>query len=231
MFLDDILGYGPIDTLLKEEEVTEIMVNGPDLVFVERSGKLTRDPNVRFLDEDHVRRVIDKIVSEIGRRIDESTPMVDARLPDGSRVNAVISPLAVGGPFLTIRKFATDPLQIDDLIRFGSINAHAARFLQACIVGRLNGVVSGGTGTGKTTMLNVMSGFIPDDERIVTVEDAKELQLHQEHVLSMESRPPNVEGRERSRFAISSRTPSVCAPTVSSLASVVPVRRSTCSRP
>ncbi|MEZ5309664.1 MAG: CpaF family protein [Microthrixaceae bacterium] len=192
---DDILGYGPIDTLLKEEEVTEIMVNGPDLVFVERSGKLTRDPNVRFLDEDHVRRVIDKIVSEIGRRIDESTPMVDARLPDGSRVNAVISPLAVGGPFLTIRKFATDPLQIDDLIRFGSINAHAARFLQACIVGRLNGVVSGGTGTGKTTMLNVMSGFIPDDERIVTVEDAKELQLHQEHVLSMESRPPNVEGR------------------------------------
>ena len=192
---DDILGYGPIDTLLKEEEVTEIMVNGPDLVFVERSGKLTRDPNVRFLDEDHVRRVIDKIVSEIGRRIDESTPMVDARLPDGSRVNAVISPLAVGGPFLTIRKFATDPLQIDDLIRFGSVNAHAARFLQACIVGRLNGVVAGGTGTGKTTMLNVLSGFIPDDERIVTVEDAKELQLHQEHVLSMESRPPNVEGR------------------------------------
>ncbi|MCB1258000.1 MAG: CpaF family protein, partial [Microthrixaceae bacterium] len=192
---DDILGYGPIDTLLKEEEVTEIMVNGPDLVFVERSGKLTRDANVRFLDEDHVRRVIDKIVSEIGRRIDESTPMVDARLPDGSRVNAVISPLAVGGPFLTIRKFSTDPLQIDDLIRFGSVNAHAARFLQACIVGRLNGVVAGGTGTGKTTMLNVLSGFIPDDERIVTVEDAKELQLHQEHVLSMESRPPNVEGR------------------------------------
>ena len=192
---DDILGYGPIDQLLRDEDVTEIMVNGPERVFVERSGKLTKDPAVRFLDEDHVRRVIDKIVSEIGRRIDESTPMVDARLPDGSRVNAVIAPLAIGGPFLTIRKFSADPLQIDDLIRFGSVNAHAARFLQACIVGRLNGVVAGGTGTGKTTMLNVLSSFIPDDERIVTVEDAKELQLHQEHVLSMESRPPNVEGR------------------------------------
>ena len=192
---DDILGYGPIDQLLKDEAVTEIMVNGPERVFVERNGKLTKDPVVRFLDEDHVRRVIDKIVSEIGRRIDESTPMVDARLPDGSRVNAVIAPLAIEGPFLTIRKFSADPLQIDDLIRYGSVNAHSARFLQACIVGRLNGVVSGGTGTGKTTMLNVLSSFIPDDERIVTVEDAKELQLHQEHVLSMESRPPNVEGR------------------------------------
>jgi pilus assembly protein CpaF len=192
---DDILGYGPIDSLLKDEDVSEIMVNGPDRVFVERKGKLAKDDAIRFLDEDHVRRVIDKIVSEIGRRIDESTPMVDARLPDGSRVNAVISPLAIGGPFLTIRKFSADPLQIDDLIRYGSLNAHAARFLQACIVGRLNGVVSGGTGTGKTTMLNVMSSFIPDDERIVTVEDAKELQLHQEHVLCLESRPPNVEGR------------------------------------
>jgi pilus assembly protein CpaF len=192
---DDILGYGPIDSLLRDEDVSEIMVNGPERVFVERSGKLTKDPEIRFLDEDHVRRVIDKIVSEIGRRIDESTPMVDARLPDGSRVNAVISPLAIGGPFLTIRKFSADPLQIDDLIRYGSLNAHAARFLQACIVGRLNGVVAGGTGTGKTTMLNVLSSFIPDDERIVTVEDAKELQLHQEHVLCMESRPPNVEGR------------------------------------
>lgn len=192
---DDILGYGPIDQLLQEEAVSEVMVNGPDMIFVERDGKLARDTSIRFVDSDHVRRVIDKIVSEVGRRIDESTPMVDARLPDGSRVNAVISPLAIGGPFLTIRKFATDPLRIDDLIRFGSINAHAARFVQACIVGRLNAVVSGGTGTGKTTMLNVMSGFIPNDERIVTVEDAKELQLHQEHVLSLESRPPNVEGR------------------------------------
>ncbi len=192
---DDILGYGPIDKLLHDEDVTEVMVNGPDLVFVERSGKLTRDDSIRFIDGDHVRRVIDKIVSEVGRRVDESTPMVDARLPDGSRVNAVISPLSIGGPFLTIRKFAADPLQIDDLIRFGSVNAHSARFLQACIVGKLNVIVSGGTGTGKTTMLNVLSSFIPEDERIVTVEDAKELQLHQEHVLCMESRPPNVEGR------------------------------------
>jgi pilus assembly protein CpaF len=191
---DDILGYGPIDKLLKEEAVTEVMVNGPDTVYVERSGRIEKDP-ATFVDAEHLRRIIDKIVSEVGRRIDESTPMVDARLPDGSRVNAVISPLAIDGPFLTIRKFATDPLQVDDLIRFGSINAHSARFLQACIVGKLNVLVSGGTGTGKTTMLNVLSSFIPTDERIVTIEDAKELQLHQDHVLSMEARPPNIEGR------------------------------------
>jgi pilus assembly protein CpaF len=191
---DDILGYGPIDNLLKDENVTEVMVNGPDTVYVERGGKIERDV-ATFVDEEHLRRIIDKIVSEVGRRIDESNPMVDARLPDGSRVNAVISPLAIGGPFLTIRKFSKDPLQIDDLIRFGSVNAHAARFLQACVVGRLNVVVSGGTGTGKTTMLNVLSSFIPPEERIVTVEDAKELQLHQDHVLSLEARPPNIEGR------------------------------------
>lgn len=191
---DDILGYGPIDRLLKEEAVTEIMVNGPDRVYVERSGRIEKD-QASFVDETHLRRIIDKIVGEIGRRIDESTPMVDARLPDGSRVNAVIHPLAYGGPFLTIRKFSTDPLQIDDLIRFGTLNAHAARFLQACVVGRLNIIVSGGTGTGKTTTLNVLSSFIPSDERIITVEDAKELQLHQEHVLALEARPPNIEGR------------------------------------
>jgi len=191
---DDILGYGPIDKLLKEEGVTEVMVNGPNTVYVERGGRIERDP-ATFVDSDHLRRIIDKIVSEVGRRIDESTPMVDARLPDGSRVNAVVSPLAIDGPFLTIRKFSTDPLQIDDLIRYGSVNAHAARFLQACIVGKLNCIVSGGTGTGKTTMLNVLSSFIPPEERIVTIEDAKELQLHQDHVLSMEARPPNIEGR------------------------------------
>ena len=191
---DDILGYGPIDKLLNEEAVTEIMVNGPDMVYVERNGQIEKD-STTFADSEHLRRVIDKIVSEVGRRIDESTPLVDARLPDGSRVNAVIHPLAIGGPFLTIRKFATDPLQIDDLIRYGSVNAHAARFLQACIVGKLNVIVSGGTGTGKTTMLNVLSSFIPPEERIVTIEDAKELQLHQDHVLSMEARPPNIEGR------------------------------------
>src|SRR4051794_7024402 len=191
---DDILGYGPIDRLLKDEDITEVMVNGPEAVFTERAGRIEKT-SASFVDETHLRRIIDKIVGQVGRRIDESTPMVDARLPDGSRVNAVIHPLAIGGPFLTIRKFSKDPYQIDDLIRFGTLNAHAARFMQACVVGRLNVIVSGGTGTGKTTTLNVLSSFIPADERIVTVEDAKELQLHQEHVLAMEARPPNIEGR------------------------------------
>lgn len=191
---DDILGYGPIDKLLREESVSEIMCNGPKQIYVERGGKLERD-EVTFVDETHLRRIIDKIVAQVGRRIDESSPLCDARLPDGSRVNAVISPLSVGGPFLTIRKFSADPLRIDDLIRFGTLSVHAARFLQACIVGKLNVVVSGGTGTGKTTTLNVLSSFIPADERIITVEDAKELQLNQDHVLSLETRPPNVEGK------------------------------------
>ena len=191
---DDILGYGPIDRLLKDEEITEVMVNGPEKVYVERNGRLER-ASASFVDEVHLRRIIDKIVGEIGRRIDESSPLCDARLPDGSRVNAVIHPLAIEGPFLTIRKFSKDPLQVDDLIRFGTLNAHSARFLQACVVGRLNVIVSGGTGTGKTTTLNVMSSFIPPEERIVTVEDSKELQLHQDHVLALEARPPNIEGR------------------------------------
>ena len=191
---DDILGYGPIDRLLKDEEISEVMVNGPESVYVERAGRIERT-NASFVDETHLRRIIDKIVSQVGRRIDEATPMVDARLPDGSRVNAVIHPLAIGGPFLTIRKFSKDPYQIDGLIRFGTLNAHSARFLQACVVGRLNVIVSGGTGTGKTTTLNVLSSFIPTDERIVTIEDAKELQLHQDHVLAMEARPPNIEGK------------------------------------
>ena len=191
---DDILGYGPIDRLLKDDDVSEVMCNGPDQVYVERNGKLELS-SATFVDETHLRRIIDKIVSEIGRRIDEANPLCDARLPDGSRVNAVIHPLAIGGPFLTIRKFAREKLQIDDLIRFGTLNAHSARFLQACVVGRLNVIVSGGTGTGKTTTLNVLSSFIPDGERIVTVEDAKELQLHQDHVLALEARPANIEGR------------------------------------
>ena len=191
---DDILGYGPIDKLLRDEDVSEIMVNGPDQIYVERSGKLSTE-DIHFVDECHLRRVIDKIVAQVGRRIDESSPLCDARLPDGSRVNAIISPLATGGPYLTIRKFSADPLHIDDLIRFGTLNVAAARFLQACIVGKLNIVISGGTGTGKTTALNVLSSFIPDDERIITVEDAKELQLNQDHVLSLETRPPNVEGK------------------------------------
>ena len=191
---DDILGYGPIDRLLNDDEVTEVMVNGPDLVFVERGGKLEKT-GASFVDDTHLRRIIDKIVGQVGRRIDEAQPLCDARLPDGSRVNAVIHPLAIGGPFLTIRKFSKDPYQIDDLIRFGTMNAASARFLQAMVVGRLNIIVSGGTGTGKTTTLNVLSSFIPGDERIVTVEDAKELQLNQEHVLALEARPPNIEGK------------------------------------
>ncbi len=191
---DDILGYGPIDRLLKDDSVTEVMVNGPEQVFVEQNGRLTKT-DASFVDETHLRRIIDKIVGQIGRRIDEASPMVDARLPDGSRVNAVIQPLSIDGPFLTIRKFSKEPFQVDDLIRFGTLNAASARFLQACVVGRLNMIVSGGTGTGKTTTLNVLSSFIPADERIVTIEDAKELQLHQEHVLAMETRPPNIEGK------------------------------------
>src|SRR3954471_2257429 len=191
---DDILGYGPIDKHLHDHSVTEVMVNGPQRVFVERDGKI-QSTSTTFIDDHHLRRVIDKIVGQGGRRTDEATPMVDARLPDGSRVNAVVHPLAIGGPFLTIRKFATDPYTVEALIGFGSFNAAKARLLLACVVGRLNVIVAGGTGTGKTTTLNVLSAFIPDDERIVTIEDAKELQLHQDHVLAMEARPPNIEGR------------------------------------
>ena len=191
---NDVLGYGPIEPLLNDESVTEIMVNGPNSVYVERAGKAGLAP-VKFLDEDHLRRVIEKIVAQVGRRIDESSPLCDARLPDGSRVNAVIPPLAIGGPFLTIRKFSKDPLGIEDLIGFGTLTPAAASFLQACIIGKLNVIISGGTGSGKTTTLNVMSSFIPEGERVITIEDAKELQLRQDHVLCMESRPANVEGK------------------------------------
>jgi len=191
---NDILGYGPIQTYLEDPEVSEVMVNGPDKVYIERHGKIERTPT-SFIDETHLRRVIDKIVGEVSRRVDEASPMVDARLPDGSRVNAVIHPLAYGGPFLTIRKFSKDPLQVEDLISNLTITAALARFIEACVVGRLNIIVSGGTDTGKTTLLNVLSSFVPNDERIVTIEDSKELQLRQEHVASLESRPPNIEGR------------------------------------
>jgi pilus assembly protein CpaF len=190
---DDTIGYGPIDRFLHDPGITEVMVNGPKSVYIERRGKI-EETDVEFVDENHLRRTIDKIVGQIGRRIDESSPMVDARLPDGSRVNAVIHPVAIGGPFLTIRKFSKDPYTIGDLISFGSITPQVAHFVDACVRGRLNVVVSGGTGTGKTTLLNVLSSFIPNDERIVTIEDAKELKLLQEHVCSLESRPPNIEG-------------------------------------
>jgi pilus assembly protein CpaF len=190
---DDILGYGPIDALLRDDTVTEVMVNGFDHVYVERRGKLERT-DVRFVDDSHVMRIIDKIVSQVGRRVDEASPMVDARLPDGSRVNAIIPPLALNGPTLTIRKFSRDPYTINDLITFGTLTARSAQFLAACVKGKLNVLVSGGTGTGKTTTLNAMSAFIPGDERIVTIEDAAELQLQQDHVITLESRPSNIEG-------------------------------------
>jgi pilus assembly protein CpaF len=191
---DEILGHGPLEPLLRDPDITEIMVNGPDYVYVERSGKLY-PVDARFSNEAHLRRVIDKIVGRVGRRIDEASPLVDARLPDGSRVNAVIGPVALDGAMLTIRKFSQDPFTDADLIAFGTITPPVRDFLRACVLGRRNIVISGGTGSGKTTTLNVISSFIPEDERIVTIEDAAELQLHQEHVLRMESRPANIEGR------------------------------------
>jgi pilus assembly protein CpaF len=190
----EILGYGPLEPLLRDDTVTEIMVNGPDKIFIERNGKLEH-VNVSFESEDHLMRIIDRIVSPLGRRVDESSPMVDARLPDGSRVNAIIPPLALNGPTLTIRKFSRRPLTVDDLIGFGTLTQEAVEFLKACVMSRLNIMVSGGTGSGKTTLLNVLSGFIPEDERIVTIENAAELQLRQEHVVTLESRPPNIEGK------------------------------------
>lgn len=191
---DDILGYGPIEPYLRDDSVSEVMVNGPFDIWLERKGRLSR-VEAKFNDEAHLRRTIDKIVSRIGRRIDESSPMVDARLPDGSRVNAVVPPLAIDGSSLTIRKFSRDPLTAENLIEFGSMSRKTADFLDACVRGRLNIVVSGGTGAGKTTTLNVLSSFIPHDERIVTIEDAAELQLKQEHVVRLESRPSNIEGK------------------------------------
>jgi pilus assembly protein CpaF len=190
----EILGFGPLEPLLSDEGVTEIMVNGCKNVFVERKGKVERVP-VSFESDDHVMRIIDRIVSPLGRRIDESSPYVDARLPDGSRVNAVIPPISLVGPILTIRKFAKIPITIENLIGYGTITAEAVEFLKACVCSRLNVVISGGTGSGKTTLLNILSQFIPSDERIITIENAAELQLRQEHVVSLESRPPNIEGR------------------------------------
>ena len=190
---DDALGLGPLERMLDDESITEIMVNGFDQIYVERNGRLTLT-SARFTSEEHLRRVIERIVSRVGRRIDESSPLVDARLADGSRVNAVIPPLAVDGSTLTIRKFSKTPFTVGDLVRFGSITEQMAHLLHACVQARLNILVSGGTGTGKTTMLNVLSRFIPADERIVTIEDAVELKLQQPHVVRMEARPPNIEG-------------------------------------
>lgn len=194
MLLDEIIGFGPIQPLLNDDDITEVMVNGPKMIFMERNGKIQQS-DVRFVDNDHVLRVIERIVTPLGRRIDEASPMVDARLPDGSRVNAIIPPLAIDGPSLTIRKFRRDPLKVQDLVNYGSITPNVVRFLEAAVVSALNIVVSGGTGSGKTTLLNVLSAFIPDDERIVTIEDAAELQLQKPHIVRLEKRPANSEGR------------------------------------
>ncbi len=190
---DDILGYGPIQSLLDDPEVSEIMVNGPRKIFVEKDGVVTKSAFV-FENDDHVSRVIDRIILPLGRRVDAESPTVDARLPDGSRVNVVVRPVSIDGPAITIRKFRKDKLQVEDLINFGSLTRQMADFLQACVKARFNIVISGGTGSGKTTLLNVMSGFIPENERIITIEDAAELQLQQDHVMRMETKPANPEG-------------------------------------
>jgi pilus assembly protein CpaF len=190
----DIVGYGPLEPLLNDNEITEIMVNGFDNVYIERFGTVEKT-RVRFESEQHLRRIIDRIVAPIGRRVDESSPMVDARLPSGYRVNATIPPLSLDGPLLTIRKFATIPFSAQDLIANGTLNAQMVSFLQACAQARINMVISGGTGSGKTTLLNLVSAFIPDDERVVTIEDIAELKLNQDHVIRLEKRPPNIEGK------------------------------------
>lgn len=190
---NDIVGLGPLEPLLSDNDITEIMVNGPRSVYVERKGKIELSTTV-FKDAGHVMNVIGRIVSTVGRRVDEASPMVDARLPDGSRVNVIIPPVALTGPTITIRKFPKNPLKVSDLIRFGSVSPKMMSFLEVCVKGRLNIIVSGGTGSGKTTLLSILSGFIPDNERIVTIEDAAELQLRQAHVVTLESRPPNIEG-------------------------------------
>jgi len=190
----EILGFGPLQRLLEDETITEIMVNGAKNIYIERFGKIIREP-MTFENNEHVMRIIERIVSPLGRRIDESSPYVDARLPDGSRVNAIIPPLSLVGPVLTIRKFAKTPITVENLIDFGSITQEAIQFLDACVKSRANVVISGGTGSGKTTLLNILSGFIPADERIITVENAAELQLRQEHVVTLESRPENIEGK------------------------------------
>jgi pilus assembly protein CpaF len=191
---DSVLGLGPLEPFVRDPDVTEIMVNGWDTIYVERAGKLYWT-GTKFHDEQQLRRTIDKIVGKVGRRVDEASPYVDARLPDGSRVNAIIPPLSIDGPSLTIRKFSADPYGADDLIEFGTMTSAVSQFLEACVRGRTNILVSGGTGAGKTSTLNVLSSFIPDDERIITIEDAAELRLQQPHVIRLEARPPNIEGR------------------------------------
>jgi len=192
--LDETFGFGPLEMLLKEEGVADIMINGPKHIFIEKEGRIQRS-GVTFRDNDHLMQILDRIVSKVGRRIDETSPMCDARLPDGSRVNAVIPPLALDGPSLTIRRFGSNPLTLEDLLRFGAFTPEMVMLLEGAVKARLNMIISGGTGSGKTTLLNTLSSFIPSDQRMITIEDAAELQLQQEHVLRLETRPPNIEGK------------------------------------
>ena len=194
--LDETFGFGPLEMLLKEEGIADIMINGPKHVFIEKEGRIQRS-SVTFRDNAHLMQILDRIVSKVGRRIDETSPMCDARLPDGSRVNAIIPPLALDGPSLTIRRFGSNPLTLEDLLNFGAFTPEMVMFLEGAIKARLNMIISGGTGSGKTTLLNTLSSFIPGDQRVLTIEDAAELQLQQEHVLRLETRPANIEGKGR----------------------------------
>jgi pilus assembly protein CpaF len=192
--LDETLGFGPLEALLKDPTISDILINGPHNIFVERRGKLEKT-DIKFRDNDHLLQIIDRIVSKVGRRVDETSPMVDARLPDGSRVNAIIPPLALDGPSVSIRRFGTNPLKLEDLLNYKAFTPEMAMLMEAAIKSRLNILISGGTGCGKTTLLNTLSSFIPNDERVITIEDAAELQLQQEHVVRLETRPPNIEGK------------------------------------
>ncbi len=226
---DDILGHGPLERLLADDTVSEIMVNGPYDVWIEREGKLYQT-SVRFQDDSHLRRILNKIVAQVGRRVDESSAMVDARLPDGSRINAIIPPLSLTGPLVTIRKFARQRLGFQDMIRLGTLTTETMEFLERCVQARLNILVAGGTGAGKTTLLNVLSEAIPDSDRILTIEDSAELQLHQRHTLRLEVAACRTSrAKARSRSATSSATACACAPTGSSSGRFAAPRRSTCS--
>jgi pilus assembly protein CpaF len=227
--LNEIFGLGPLEPLLADKTISDILVNGARSVYIERRGRLEK-VDIAFRDDAHLLQIIDRIVSRVGRRIDESSPMVDARLQDGSRVNAIIPPLAIDGPVLSIRRFGSDPLTIKDLIDLKALTPQLVQVLEACVKSRLNVLISGGTGAGKTTMLNSLSGFIPHNERLVTIEDSAELLLQQPHVVRLETRPPNIEGRVRSPSVRCSRTPSVCALTGLSLERCAAKRRSICSR-
>jgi len=226
----EILGLGPIEPLLADDTITEIMVNGGKNIYIERAGRIYREPTA-FESDDHLMRIIDRIVAPLGRRIDESSPYVDARLTDGSRVNAVIPPISLVGPTLTIRKFARNPITVEQLTEYGTITPESVEFLKACVISKVNMIISGGTGSGKTTLLNVLSQYIPSDERIITIENAAELQLRQEHVVTLESRPPNIEGRGEVTIQNLVVNSLRCVPTASSSARSATRPRWTCSRP